>query len=149
MTLSRPYLKALLGGLTIGIIPAWAISFLAEAFPSLKPEELEILSEFMASGIGPIQILFFILVVFFVPALEEFVFRGFLWKLFEWKLSPHYTWVAISILFAAIHMEPLHVLGLIPFSFFVGWLRLRTNKLGPSIVAHMANNAVGCLLMIL
>ena len=103
----------------------------------------------MAAGIGPIQILFFILVVFFVPALEEFVFRGFLWKLFEWKLSPHYTWVAISILFAAIHMEPLHVLGLIPFSFFVGWLRLRTNKLGPSIVAHMANNAVGCLLMIL
>ena len=61
MTLKRPYLKALLGGLTIGIVPAWAVSFLAKAFPSLKPEELEIVSEFMANGIGPIQIIFFML----------------------------------------------------------------------------------------
>ena len=147
--MNRPYLKALAGGTTIGIIPAWIVSFLAETFPSLKPEDLQIVSEFMANGIGPIQILFFILIVFFVPAMEEFLFRGLLWKLFEWKLSPFYTWITISILFASVHMEPLHVFGLLPLSFFVGWLRYRTDKLGPSIVAHMANNAVACLLMVL
>lgn len=149
MTLKRPYLKALLGGLTIGIVPAWAVSFLAKAFPSLKPEELEIVSEFMANGIGPIQIIFFMLIVFVVPAMEELFFRGWLWKLCEWKISPYYTWITISILFASIHMEPLHVLGLLPFSFFVGWLRYRTGGIGPSTVAHMANNGVGCLLMVL
>ena len=128
-----PYLKAMAVGATIGIIPAWLVSFLAEAFPGLKPEELQIVSEFMANGIGPVQILFFLLIV--------------LWKLFEWKLPPFHTWIAVSVLFALVHLEPLHILGLLPFSFFVGWLRYRTNKLGPSIVAHMTNNAVACLLM--
>ena len=146
--MTRPYLKALAGGATIGIIPAWLVSFLAETFPSLKPEELQIVSEFMANGIGPVQILFFLLIVFFIPPLEEVLFRGLLWKLFEWKLPPFHTWIAVSILFALVHLEPLHILGLLPFSFFVGWLRYRTNKLGPSIIAHMTNNAVACLLMI-
>ena len=147
--MNRPYLKALLGGATIGIAPAWFISLLAEVFPSLKPEELEIVSEFMSNGVGPIQILFFILIVFFIPVMEEILFRGLFWKLLEKKMTSYQTWIIISIFFAMIHMEPLHILGLIPFSFFVGWLRYRTKILGPSVVAHMANNAVGCLLMVL
>ena len=72
--------------------------------------------------------------VLIVPPLEELVFRGWLWKLIGWKLSPYWTWTIVSIIFAVVHMEPVHVLGLLPFSFFVGWLRLKTGKLGPSIV---------------
>jgi len=147
--MTRPYLKALAGGLTIGLFPAWFVSFVAEIFPSLKPEELQIVSDFMSNGIGLIQILFFLLIVISIPLIEELIFRGLLWKLFEWKLTPFHTWITISILFALIHLEPLHILGLLPFSFFVGWLRYKTNQLGPSIIAHMANNAVACLLMAL
>ena len=147
--MTRPYLKALVGGLTIGLFPAWFVSFIVEMFPNLKPEELQIVSDFMSNGIGLIQVLFFLLIVISIPLIEELVFRGFLWKLFEWKLTPYQTWITISILFASIHLEPLHILGLLPFSFFVGWLRYKTNQLGPSIIAHMANNAVACLLMVL
>jgi len=147
--MTRPYLKALVGGLTIGLFPAWFVSFVVEVFPSLKPEELQIVSDFMSNGIGLIQILFFLLIVISIPLIEELIFRGLLWKLFEWKLTPFHTWITISILFALIHLEPLHILGLLPFSFFVGWLRYKTNQLGPSIIAHMANNAVACLLMAL
>jgi len=147
--MTRPYLKALVGGLTIGLFPAWFVSFVVEMFPSLKPEELQIVSDFMSNGIGLIQVLFFLLIVISIPLIEELVFRGLLWKLFEWKLTPFHTWITISILFALIHLEPLHILGLLPFSFFVGWLRYNTNQLGPSIIAHMANNAVACLLMAL
>ena len=89
------------------------------------------------------------IIVFLVPPIEEAIFRGGLWKLSEWKLSPYWTWILTSLLFAAVHMEPLHVIGLLPFSFFAGWLRLKTNEIGPSTVAHMANNTTGCLLMIL
>jgi len=147
--MKRPYLTALLGGLSIGLIPSWVVSWLTELIPSLKPEELQIVSDFFSQGIGPLQIIFFMIIVFLVPPAEEAIFRGALWKLFEWKLSPYWTWILISLLFAAVHMEPLHIIGLLPFSFFVGWLRYKTGYIGPSILAHIANNATGCLLMTL
>jgi len=139
---------ALLGGLTISFVPTWLVSLLVNHVPALRPEELEIVSEFMSGGVGILQILFFMIIVFIIPPLEELVFRGWLWKLVSWKMTPYWTWIIISLVFAAIHMEPVHVLGLLPFSFFVGWLRYKTGELGPSIIAHMANNAAACLLMV-
>lgn len=148
MILKANYKTALLGGLAIGLVPAWLVSILVSMFPALKPEELEAVADFMSGDFGIIQLIFFVMVVFIIPPLEELVFRSWLWKLLRWKLSSYWTWVIVSLLFAAIHMEPVHVLGLLPFSFFVGWLRRETGKLGPSILAHMANNAVACALMV-
>ena len=143
------YKTALAGGLLVGVLPAWIISFIAEAYPSLRPEDLGVLAEFLSGGIGPVQILFFAIIIFLIPPVEELIFRGGLWRLLEWKASPYWTWILVSIIFAAVHMELLHVLGLLPFSFFVGWLRYKTGSINLSVLAHMANNAVGCLLMIL
>ena len=143
------YKIALAGGLVISLVPAWVVSVLSNLLPSLKPEELEVVSEFMSSGIGPLQIIFFMLITFLIPIAEEVVFRKILWGLFEWKLTPYQTWIFISLIFALIHIGPLHVLGLLPFSFFVGWLRYKTGKIGPSILAHVVNNGVACLLMII
>tara|TARA_R100001510_G_C7622838_1_gene183365 strand:- start:764 stop:1210 length:447 start_codon:yes stop_codon:yes gene_type:complete len=142
------YKTALVGGLTIGLIPAWLVSFIVSVFPSLKPEELEVVAEFMSGGVGAVQLLFFTMIVFIIPPIEELVFRGWLWKFINWKLSSYWTWIIVSLLFAAVHMEPVHIIGLLPFSFFVGWLKRETNRLGPSVVAHMANNAVACMLMV-
>jgi membrane protease YdiL (CAAX protease family) len=143
------YKTALVGGLTIGLVPTWLVNALVDAFPELKPEELEVVAEFMSGDMDILKLLFFLIIVFIVPPLEELLFRGGLWKLLNWKLSPQWTWIIVSLFFAAIHIEPVHVLGLLPLSFFLGWLRKESNKLGPSILAHMANNAVGCTLMML
>lgn len=142
------YKTALVGGLTIGLVPAWLVSFIVSVFPSLKPEELETVADFMSGGVGIVQLLFFMIIVFIIPPIEELVFRGWLWKFINWKLSSYWTWIIVSLLFAAVHMEPVHIMGLLPLSFFVGWLRRETNRLGPSVVAHMANNAVACMLMV-
>jgi len=147
--IKKPYLTALLGGAAISFLPALLMNLIVNYFPAMKPEDLQSVSDFFSEGMGLVQVIFFAIIVFIIPPIEEFIFRGALWKLFEWKLSPRWTWILISLLFAAIHMEPLHVIGLLPFSFFVGWLRMETNKLGPSVVAHMANNATGCLMMML
>ena len=150
MTKSNGYKIALFGGLVIGILPAWFITLLVELIPSLEPDKLGEVAEFLSGGIGLLQILFFIILVFILPVLEEAIFRGAIWNfLLKCKISSYHTWLIISVIFAAIHVEPLHVLGLMPFSFFAGWLRYRTGILGPSIVAHMANNAVACILVML
>ena len=120
----------------------------AAAFPALAPQELEIVSEFFGKGFGPPQMLVFFIVMTILPAVEELFFRGILWRWGLKVFSAKYTLVATSLLFALAHWEPLHVLGLLPLSFFLGWLKMKTGKLGPSIVAHMANNTVACLFML-
>jgi len=146
----NPLAAAILGGALISLFPAFFVTQAIRVFPRLKPEELQIVSDFFSAGIGPLQIMLFAIVVFIVPPVEEFIFRSALWRLFEWgKQSPKLIWISISLLFAAFHMEPLHVMGLLPLSFFLGWLRLKTGNINASTVAHMVNNAVGCLLMAL
>ena len=145
----RPYQTALLGGATVSLVPTWLVAQLAAAFPAIAPEELEIVSEFFGNGFGPPQLLVFLIIMGMLPALEEWLFRGVLWRWGLKVFSPEYTLVATSLLFALAHWEPLHVLGLLPLSFFLGWLRMKTGEVGPSIVAHMANNTVACLLMLL
>jgi len=146
---NRPYLTALLGGATISLFPTWFVSQIAVRFPSTAPEELKIVSEFFGHGISAPQLLVFLIIVIFLPVIEEWLFRGVLWRLASKVMAPSFVLVTVSLLFAIAHWEPLHVLGLLPFSFFLGWLRLKTGELGPSTVAHMTNNLVACLLMVL
>ena len=146
----NPYKLAIAGGLLISLLPALFINLIAHYFPTTRPDDLQSVSDFFSGGIGPEQLVFFAIIVLVVPPIEEFVFRGLLWKMVRWiGASPKWTLVTTSLIFAAIHIEPLHILGLLPISFFIGWLRMRTNRLSASIVAHMTNNAVGCLLMML
>ena len=148
MKLSPDYTTAFTIGSIIGIVPAWMTAQLIKVFPSLKPEGLGVVSEFLAEGFGLEQIIFLLLVVLAVPALEELMFRKWIWSVLSWKMTSYWTWITVSVLFALLHMEPIHIIGLLPLSFFVGWLRYRTGKIRYSIVAHMANIAMACLLTV-
>ena len=106
-------------------------------------------SVFFDNGFGPPQLLVFFIIMTILPILEEWLFRGFLWRWVSKIFSSKYTLVITSLVFALAHWEPLHVLGLLPLSFFLGWLRMKTDELGPSIVAHMTNNLVACLFIFL
>ncbi len=141
--------KAIVGGATISFIPSIIVGWLAKTFPSIAPEELQIVSDFFGSGIGPLQLIVFAMIVFVIPPIEEILFRGWLWKVCKWKFSTNQTWIITSLIFAAVHAEPLHILGLLPLSFFLGWLRKKTGGIEYSTIAHMTNNAVACLLMII
>ena len=112
--------KAIVGGATISFIPSIIVNWLAKTFPSIAPEELQIVSDFFGSGIGPLQLMVFAIIVFVIPPIEEILFRGWLWKMCRWKVSPYWTWIITSLIFAAVHAEPLHILGLLPLSFFLG-----------------------------
>lgn len=141
------YLAAIFGGATISIIPAWFITILVQYFPSLEPQELEQVSQFLSGELGLIHLIFACIIIFVSPVLEELVFRGFLWRLVAIVFSARLTWIATSLVFAAVHMNPIHIMGLLPFSFFAGWLKLKTDSLRPSILAHVSNNAVAFALM--
>lgn len=76
------------------------------------------------------------------PLAEEAVFRGLLYGWVAGRWGTTIAWFVSSILFAAAHVEPAHVLLVLPLGLWFGWLRRRTDSLWPSLVAHMVNNGL-------
>jgi membrane protease YdiL (CAAX protease family) len=50
-----------------------------------------------------------------------------------------------SLLFMAFHMDFVQSLALAPTAFFLGWLRLMSGSIWPSIAAHFVNNSVAVI----
>jgi len=75
------------------------------------------------------------------PLVEELVFRGLLYGwLCRWGTGV--AWIVSSLAFAAAHVEPAHVVLVLPLGLWFGWLRRHTDSLWPSLVAHMVNNGI-------
>ena len=101
---------------------------------------------------GPQDFSFFIVlatVCILGPIIEELIFRGVLWRFIERIINEHYAFFITSILFAAAHTGPEHIVAVFPIGLWIGWLRLRSNSIFPSIVAHILNNSIISYLLIM
>jgi membrane protease YdiL (CAAX protease family) len=80
------------------------------------------------------------------PLVEELLFRGLLQN----ALTRHMPiWGAIilsSLIFAAVHLQPYAIPGLMSLSIAFGYLYHRTGSLRMNILLHMANNGFALLL---
>ena len=79
---------------------------------------------------------------FCAPLVEELVFRGLLYGWLAGRWGKTAGWIVSSLAFAAAHTEPAHIILVFPLGLLFGWLRQRTDSLLPSLVAHIANNAL-------
>jgi len=135
-----PYKLAAIGGMLIATVVSLFLAILRGATPAGESTNLENIDR-MLNGPPGLAFIFLFLIVFVSPLAEEMIFRKFLWWISSMMFSPKTTLFIISFLFAAIHGEIAHAIGLLPISFFFGWLRMKTGSVKPSIVAHIANNA--------
>lgn len=86
------------------------------------------------------------LVLIGAPLAEELAFRGLLFA--SLARSGLVSWAVVlltSFLFAAFHFEPVRFGVLFVVGLCLGWLRLRTGRLGAPIIAHAVNNLPGTL----
>ena len=139
---NSPYKLAIFGTL----VPFWIWCGFIEVLPHLPHVE----------GMTPIQLFFAIGrtayysfdILVEAPVVEELVFRGLLWwffsKIFRFNGGGVATLFVTSIMFALIHSDLAHIMRVMPLSFFLGYLRLKTGSVRPCIVAHMTWN-LSCL----
>ena len=103
----------------------------------------------VASDLGshPIaQNVFIVLGVFGAPIIEELAFRGLLWgALAKRRFNPWWCTVISAAVFAGVHLEPVRFGVLFVAGFVLGFLRQKTGRLGPSLLAHMGLNAIAFL----
>ena len=80
--------------------------------------------------------------VIFAPMTEELIFRGWLYTGLRNRLRFGTTFFATSLLFAAIHWEPRHMVLVLPLAFALGFIREQTGSVKPTILLHAAYNLV-------
>jgi membrane protease YdiL (CAAX protease family) len=96
------------------------------------------------TGVGGALVLLLLLAVV-APFVEELLFRGLL---LGWLVNLMPRWAALvvtSVVFAAAHLQFVQFPGLVVAGLTFGFLALRTGRLGPAIIAHMAFNATTVL----
>ena len=143
-----PYSKALLGGALISIVPAFVVTFLTNLFPSLQSQNLEVVNNiFGVETYGLLQYFMLFCIIVLSPLIEEAFFRGALWNFMLRFFKEKTVYIVISILFALIHIDLLHIVGLLPISFLLGWFKYKTGNFKASLVCHMSNNLVACIIM--
>ena len=106
------------------------------------PELSDAVGEFVSSSSFLEYSVFVFLICVFVPACEELIFRGLLWRLLKGFIGElKVAWI-VAIVFAFIH--PLEsAVFLLPFSVYLSHLRYTTESVKAGIVAHIAFNTAG------
>ncbi|GAA3461790.1 CPBP family intramembrane glutamic endopeptidase [Saccharothrix longispora] len=92
----------------------------------------------------------FLYVCFLGPVCEEVIYRGLLWGAIErqrWSRWAAFT--LTTLIFAASHLEPLRTSLLIVIAIPIGIARLITRRLTASVVAHVVNNFLPGLTLLL
>ena len=98
-----------------------------------------------ASG-GWLVVLILVVVVG-APLVEELMYRGLLQGAFTRRFDDGLAVAVVAAWFAVIHFHPVEYPGLFLFGLVLGICALRTRRLGMGILAHMAFNGTGLVLV--
>jgi len=146
LTISIKKKDFLLGMLAflIALIPLLIISFY---LPIVDSSNLIPIINILLSGSYYITLIIFIcLMGIYGPIIEEILFRGFIWKVFEeMKINRVIVLFIISLLFASYHLEVRRFPVLFILGLTLGLLKMHTRRLGASMIAHMMINILALI----
>lgn len=97
---------------------------------------------------GALIVLLVAVVAVGAPIVEEVVYRGMLQRSAISRFGPIAGWIAASAFFAAIHLRPVEFVGLFAAGALFGLAAMRSGRLGGAVIAHMAFNATGLLMLL-
>ncbi len=87
-------------------------------------------------------VLLFLMVAIGAPIAEELFFRGLLLRAFEKRFGTGWAVALSSVVFGATHFQLLQFPALTVAGLVFALLAVKSGRLGPAVVAHMAFNTV-------
>lgn len=107
-------------------------------------------TELFDAAHGVWVVLLVIVVVVCAPVIEEILYRGFIQQNLSRVLGSRASAILIaSVWFAAVHLQISEFPGLFSFAIVLGLCFARTNRIGMSIIAHVAFNATALAVLAL
>ena len=143
-------------GLATGLVGLVAIDLVGTLLSQvgLRPNQLEQF-EFVLTE-GPLAfVLLLIAAAVVAPFVEELFFRGFLFGMYRRRQPLWLAYVASSLLFTVLHLEPTRMnaaqmaglsVGIFMLATLLAWTYQHTGSLYPGMLAHAVNNATGLIL---
>ena len=84
------------------------------------------------------------------PAIcEELLFRGYIQTRLAKSFGPILGVGIASLLFAAFHLDLVHVVAVFPLGLFLGWVSWQSGSLFPAILGHFVNNVISVVGVVL
>lgn len=97
----------------------------------------------------PGQVYALAVIAVLAPFAEELHFRGMWWSALRRRgLHSWLTLLVTALLFAVVHLEPARAVLLLAAGLVLGFVRMQTDRLGPSIVVHMIMNVIAALSLV-
>lgn len=124
----------------------WPLSNLfPDTFDSSKVEERA--NELWDNAQGAWVVVLILIVAVGAPVVEEFVYRGLVQNSLEARINEILALVIGAAWFAAIHLQPVEFPGLFLVGLVFGTCWQRTGRLSCPILAHVAFNATGLVIV--
>ena len=139
------FATAAVAATTVWMFPTWLAERLLELLPD-SVSTFELITKHLQQSEGIGRLVMVAAIVVTAPLFEEIVFRGYLWRVVEIGAPQWVAAVVTTLLFAAYHTDPVHVLSVVPTAIFLGWLRYASRSILPCILAHFTNNLIGTAL---
>ena len=84
------------------------------------------------------------------PAIcEELLFRGYVQTRMARSFGPLFGILMASFLFAAFHLDPVHVIAVFPLGLFLGLVSWRSGSIFPAMMGHFVNNVISVVGVVL
>jgi len=91
--------------------------------------------------------IFVVIVVALVPAIcEEFMFRGFIQRSFEFKLKPFRAALVTALFFGIYHFNPYGIIPLVLLGLYFGFAAYISNSIVIPVILHFLNNFAAVIL---
>lgn len=117
---------------------------------TFNPQRIETRAQDMVDAAhGAWFIVLFVVVVVGAPLVEELVYRGFIQGGLQTRIGSTLALIITAAWFTVVHLEPIEFPGLFAFALVLGLCYRRTQRVGLSMVTHLAFNATGLLLVAL
>ena len=135
----------LLGIITLSALCSWLVNIsMTELNVSLFNTDISIYSGYKIY-IAPIFVMLYSVAL--LPALfEELAFRGVLYHYLASILDERLVVMVSGFIFAAMHLNPIGLIWLIPFGIFLGFLRMKYNTIWYGVVFHFIFNCMACIM---
>ena len=123
---------------------------LREAFPDVfDPADVERRARGLVdAATGAWIVVLAVVVAVGAPIVEELVYRAYLQARLEPLTSRTWSVIIAAAWFTIVHLEPVEFPGLFAFALVLGVCFARTKRIGLSLIAHVAFNVTGLVLVL-
>lgn len=133
-------------GFQLALLPAlyWFVVRIMSGDPSRTAQAI---ADRVDNGFDALLLIVAVVVV--APIVEEWFYRGLLLPTLARRFGVVGGAFGSAVVFALVHQEPILLPGLFVLALALAWLTIRTGRIGPAIVAHVAFNATTVVQLLL